>query len=98
MCLLGRPSLAPLFRRQPWERRHLSSSRTYGQLDPKSIADDLLRKFSDGQTFVREQLIDPNQLRLFGLTLDRHYLWKNSESLEEKQPPHGTPLPPGYHL
>ena len=59
-----------------------------------------MSKFSKGQTFVRRQLLDANQLRLFSLMLHRPQLWpeEQSKSLEEEEPKDGTPLPPGYHL
>ena len=49
---------------------------------------------------MRRQLLDPNQLRLFSLTLDRPKLWpgEDSSSLEDEEPKAGTPLPPAYHL
>lgn len=70
--------------------------------DPRAVADAFLSKFSNGQTFVRTQLLDANQLRLFSLTLDRGHLWPSSplpsKNLEEVEPPAGTPVPPAYHL
>lgn len=68
--------------------------------DPKAIAENFLSKFASGQTFVRKQLLDANQIRLFSLTLDRPQLWagSSSESLEDAEPKQGTPLPAGYHL
>ncbi len=71
--------------------------------DPKTVAEAFLGKFSQGQTFVRKQLLDANQLRLFSLTLNRPYLWPGStvrsfKNLEEEEPVEGTPLPPAYHL
>lgn len=83
-------------------RSHFSSSG--GQLssaDPKAIAEQFLAKFASGQTFVRKQLLDANQLRLFSLTLDRAQLWPgsqlNTKSLEDDEPVEGTPVPPAYH-
>lgn len=93
-----RKRLPPVLWRHSLRRQLSFSSRRYGEPDPSRIADDLMRKFSVGQSFVREQLLDPNQLRLFGLTLNRPYLWRNSQSLEIEEPVHGTPLPAGYHL
>ena len=68
--------------------------------DPKATAEAFLAKFAGGQTFVRKQNLDSNQLRLFSLTLDRPQLWtsKASESLEHHEPKQGEPLPAGYHL
>ena len=71
--------------------------------DPRTVAEAFLSKFSQGQTFIRTQLMDSNQLRLFSLTLDRPQLWSGSskqstQSLEEQEPVEGTPLPPAYHL
>ena len=70
--------------------------------DPQAITEAFLSKFSQGQTFVRKQLLDANQLRLFSLTLDRPHLWPGSalisKTLEETEPLPGTPVPPAYHL
>lgn len=68
--------------------------------DPKQITENFLAKFAKGQTFVRKQVLDGNQLRLFSLTLDRPYIWSESSegSLEQQEPKAGTPLPAGYHL
>ncbi|KIV78371.1 hypothetical protein PV11_10093 [Exophiala sideris] len=84
-------------------RTFSSSSRSSKPADPKAIAEAFLSKFSKGQTFVRKQLLDANQLRLFSLTLNRPHLWPSSvssatEVLEESEPLAGTPLPPYYHL
>lgn len=84
-------------------RRNFSSTRgNYSASDPQAVADVFLSKFSNGQTFVRKQLLDANQLRLFSLTLDRGQLWPTSglspQTLEEVEPPEGTPIPPAYHL
>ena len=84
-------------------RRKFSSSRQgLSASDPRAVADAFLNKFSNGQTFVRRQLLDANQLRLFALTLDRPQLWlgstRSSKTLEEVEPPSGTPIPPAYHL
>lgn len=84
--------------------RHFSSSpQSSSSADPTSIAEAFLSKFSKGQTYVRKQLLDSNQLRLFSLTLNRPHLWPSSKStatraLEETEPLSGTPLPPAYHL
>ena len=72
-------------------------------IDPKDVAEGFLGKFSKGQTFVRKQLLDANQLRLFSLTLNRPHLWpgssvRSSKTLEEQEPVEGTPVPPAYHL
>ncbi|KIW17521.1 hypothetical protein PV08_04715 [Exophiala spinifera] len=71
--------------------------------DAKSTAEAFLSKFSRGQTFVRKQLLDANQLRLFSLTLDRPHLWSSSgtsggSTLEDEEPLSGTPIPSYYHL
>jgi len=85
-------------------RRSFSSSlQSFKSADAKSIAEAFLNKFSGGQTFVRKQLLDANQLRLFSLTLDRPHLWSSSKSsatktLEDEEPLDGTPIPPYYHL
>ncbi|KAI1614420.1 hypothetical protein EDD37DRAFT_638218 [Exophiala viscosa] len=84
-------------------RSFSSSARASRSADPKVIAEAFLSKFSKGQTFVRKQLLDANQLRLFSLTLNRAHLWPSSvssstEILEESEPVAGTPLPPYYHL
>lgn len=79
--------------------RYFSSSRTQKeQADPKAIAEAFLSKFAQGQTFVRKQFLDVNQLRLFSLTLDRPNLWPQTSSLADSEPAQGTPLPAGYHL
>lgn len=93
---LGRRSL-PRFP-QTGHREYSISTNRFARPNPAKIAEDLLAKFSPDQVFVREQLLDANQLRLFGLTLNRPFLWGSSESLEEKAPVQGTPIPPGYHL
>ncbi|KEF63275.1 mesaconyl-C4 CoA hydratase [Exophiala aquamarina CBS 119918] len=85
------------------QHRKLSSSRHRSSAgDSRAVADAFLNKFSNGQTFIRRQLLDANQLRLFSLTLDRAHLWpsstRSSKTLEEVEPPSGTPIPPGYHL
>ncbi|KAJ9614902.1 uncharacterized protein PV06_06240 [Exophiala oligosperma] len=84
-------------------RKFTSSNRSMGANNAKSISEAFLNKFSQGQTFVRSQLLDANQLRLFSLTLDRPHLWSSSNSssghdLEDKEPLSGTPIPPYYHL
>ncbi|RVX72225.1 hypothetical protein B0A52_04429 [Exophiala mesophila] len=88
-------------------RRHQFSTTTRCQqsktADPQAIATAFLEKFSNGQSFVRRQLLDANQLRLFSLTLNRAHLWPSSEvlrakTLEEVEPKQGTPVPAGYHL
>lgn len=68
--------------------------------DPKAIAESFLLKFAKGQTFVRKQFLDANQLRLFSLALDRPQLWTGSppRSLEEEEPKDGAPVPAAYHL
>lgn len=77
-----------------------STVRCENSPDPKAIAEGFLSKFASGQQFVRKQLLDANQLRLFSLTLDRPHLWTGSTSgsLEQEEPVQGTPLPAGYHL
>jgi hydroxyacyl-ACP dehydratase HTD2-like protein with hotdog domain len=74
-----------------------STSRRTQQADPRGIADAFISKFASGQTFVRKQFIDANQLRLFSLTLHRPHLWPGSANLENEEPPEGTPVPPAYH-
>ena len=81
--------------------RYFSSSQIQGSAtDPKEIAESFISKFAKGQTFVRKQLLDANQLRLFSLTLDRPELWTGSSErpLEQQEPQDGSPLPAGYHL
>lgn len=79
-------------------RRCFTSTVRRHKADPQAIADAFLSKFANGQTFVRKQLLDANQLRLFSLTLDRPHLWSDlPESLETAEPGPGTPVPPGYH-
>ncbi|UJO18062.1 Mesaconyl-C(4)-CoA hydratase [Fulvia fulva] len=81
----------------------LSDARTFHattslqQKKPEAIAEAFLSKFAHGKEFVRKQLLDANQLRLFSLTSDRTKLWPGSESLEQNEPAAGTPLPAGYH-
>ncbi|KAL6250357.1 hypothetical protein RBB50_002659 [Rhinocladiella similis] len=84
-------------------RKFTSSGCNRGSSDAKSIAEAFLNKFSQGQTFVRKQLLDANQLRLFSLTLNRPHLWSSSSTssngtLEDGEPLSGTPIPPYYHL
>lgn len=69
--------------------------------DPHAVAERFLSKFASGKQFVRKQLLDANQLRLFSLTLDRPHVWTGSSSsgsLEQEEPVQGTPIPAGYHL
>ncbi|KAL2418912.1 hypothetical protein ABEF91_006745 [Exophiala dermatitidis] len=79
-----------------------ASSRRSSSSDAQYVAEAFLNKFSKGQTFVRKQLLDANQLRLFSLTLSRPHLWPSSallsKTLEETEPLAGTPVPAGYHL
>lgn len=81
---------------------HSSLYQRHSSTDARVIADNFLSKFSNGQQFVRQQLLDANQLRLFSLTLDRPHLWPSSallsKDLEEVEPRPGTPIPPAYHL
>src|ERR1700744_3783843 len=86
-------------------RSFSSSTRKWSSspVDPGAVAEAFLSKFSKGQAFVRKQLLDTNQLRLFSLTLNRPYLWpassaRSSKTLEEQEPLEGTPVPPAYHL
>ena len=87
---------------RPTSRPSFSSSTTRkSSQDPQAVADAFISKFAAGQTFVRKQLLDANQLRLWSLTLDRPQLWAGSpseSSLEDAEPVQGTPLPAGYHL
>ncbi|KAF7197742.1 Mesaconyl-C(4)-CoA hydratase [Pseudocercospora fuligena] len=64
---------------------------------PEEIGQAFLAEFGEGQSFVRKQLLDANQARIFSLTLDRQKLWPSSESLIDREPKAGTPLPAGYH-
>jgi hydroxyacyl-ACP dehydratase HTD2-like protein with hotdog domain len=77
-----------------------SRSASTAKPDPRAIADAFLSKFANGKPFVRTQLLDANQLRLFSLTLNRPYLYQSTPgaSLEDEPPKTGTPLPPFYHL
>ena len=83
-------------------RKTFSTSPIHSAVDARVLADAFLSKFSNGQQFVRRQLLDANQLRLFSLTLDRPHLWPSSallsKTLEEVEPLQGTPVPPAYHL
>ncbi|EXJ81299.1 hypothetical protein A1O3_07589 [Capronia epimyces CBS 606.96] len=83
-------------------RSFSSSPKGLSSADAQSVAEAFLDKFSKGQTFVRKQLLDANQLRLFSLTLDRPHIWPRSallsKTLEETEPLPGTPIPAGYHL
>ena len=78
------------------QSRHASSTHS----DPRAVADAFLSKFAAGKLFVRTQLLDANQLRLFSLTLNRPHLYlpATGPSLEDEPPVPGTPLPPFYHL
>lgn len=81
--------------------RHFTTTRPSCHApEPQVIADRFLSKFAHGQTFVRKQLLDGNQLRLFSLTLDRPQLWTgpSARPLEQEEPQQGEPLPAGYHL
>ncbi|KXT00113.1 hypothetical protein AC579_7203 [Pseudocercospora musae] len=78
-------------------RRHFHQSRPSLDKTPEEIGQAFLAKFGEGQSFVRKQLLDANQARLFSLTLDRKQLWPTSESLIDGEPKAGTPLPAGYH-
>ena len=81
--------------------RSFSTTQTQrASADPKAIAENFLSKFAKGQTFVRKQVLDGNQLRLFSLTLDRPHVWSepSPRTLDQEEPKEGTPLPAGYHL
>ncbi|CAK4034523.1 Hypothetical predicted protein [Lecanosticta acicola] len=77
--------------------RSFHHSPSHCQKTPEQIGEAFLSKFANGREFVRKQLLDANQARLFALTLDRTQLWPGSESLDQSEPAHGTPLPAGYH-
>lgn len=79
------------------QHRAFHVSRQCLQKSPEEIGQAFLSKFGEGQSFVRKQLLDANQARLFSLTLNRQQLWPSSPSLVEREPPDGTPLPAGYH-
>lgn len=93
-------NLRTLSRTSPRSRKSFSTSAARCESsDPKAVAEAFLSKFASGQTFVRKQPIDANQLRLFSLMLDRPHVWgTSSSSLEQEEPKQGTPLPAGYHL
>ncbi|EME82704.1 uncharacterized protein MYCFIDRAFT_203369 [Pseudocercospora fijiensis CIRAD86] len=67
----------------------------------ESSAGAALSMTLEGKSFARKQLLDANQARLFSLTLNRPKLWPtkspSSESLIDREPKAGTPLPAGYH-
>ncbi|RMZ87507.1 hypothetical protein DV736_g5266, partial [Chaetothyriales sp. CBS 134916] len=77
--------------------RNFTTSRALTKSDPQAIAEAFISKFASGQPFVRKQLIDANQLRLFSLTLNRPCLWRGSPTLQKLEPTKGTPVPPAYH-
>ena len=81
----------------PSSIRAFHQSSCLQQKTPEQIGEAFLSKFANGQQFVRRQLLDANQARLFSLTLDRTQLWPGSESLDKSEPAEGTPLPAGYH-
>lgn len=85
----------------PWAglRSHFRSKSSIAS-DPRIVAEQFLSKFANGQSFVRTQFLDANQLRLFSLTLHRPYLHQptSGPSLEDEAPKIGSPLPPSYHL
>jgi hydroxyacyl-ACP dehydratase HTD2-like protein with hotdog domain len=98
---LDRSGLSAVRNRQPCRlsaKQSRSASTT--KSDPRAIADAFISKFANGKPFVRTQLLDANQLRLFSLTLNRPYLYRPTAgpSLEDQPPAAGTPLPPFYHL
>lgn len=59
-------------------------------------AQQMLRTF-EGQTRVQRQVLDGHQLQKLSLTLNRRQLHPGLD-VTAGPPPHGTPLPPGYHL
>lgn len=100
--LYGRLTSSASLRLLVRDRKFSSTSQGRSAGGSRAVADAFLNKFSNGQTFVRRQLLDANQLRLFSLTLDRPQLWptsdRSSKTLEEVEPLPGTPIPPAYHL
>lgn len=59
-------------------------------------AQQMLHTF-EGQTRVQRQVLDGHQLQKLSLTLNRPQLHPGLD-VAAAAPPHGTPLPPGYHL
>lgn len=59
-------------------------------------ASQMLRTF-EGQTKTLRQTLDGHQLQKLSLTLNRPHLHPGLD-VTTNPPPHGTPLPPGYHL
>lgn len=59
-------------------------------------AQQMLHTF-EGQTRVQRQVLDGHQVQKLSLMLNRRQLHPGLD-VTEAPPPHGTPLPPGYHL
>lgn len=62
-------------------------------------AQEILQRFGQKPISVREQTLDPNQLRQLSFTLNRPQIHASrASSTSDGQPLDGTPIPPGYHL
>ncbi|KAL3466481.1 hypothetical protein BJX64DRAFT_250153 [Aspergillus heterothallicus] len=90
--------------------RALRFSSSSSSTSASAIATSFLDRFQSLGPQIRTQTLDPNQLRLLSLTLNRPSLFPSSASLSstttdapannatDTEIPAGTPLPPGYHL
>ncbi|KAL2813530.1 hypothetical protein BJX63DRAFT_393998 [Aspergillus granulosus] len=90
--------------------RALRFSSSSSSTSASTIAASFLDRFQSLGPQIRTQTLDPNQLRLLSLTLNRPSLFPSSPPLSstttdaratnatETEIPAGTPLPPGYHL
>lgn len=75
----------------------LSTTSKTSSASASDAAAEIISRFKDSLISVREQVLDANQARLLSLSLGRRSL-HDGLSVEDKAPPTGTPLPPGYHL
>ena len=78
-------------------RRFLSTTTRTSSASASDAVAEILGRFKDSLISTREQVLDANQARLLSLSLGRRSL-HDGLFVEEKAPPTGTPLPPGYHL
>lgn len=78
---------------------HLQTGRCYSTTadSPSTIASNFLARINARGPVKKTQFLDANQLQLFSLTLNRPFV-QPGVSIEDKPPPKGTPIPPGYHI
>ena len=77
--------------------RPLSASTRNSSLKSSEIASEFLGRVQSKGSLSRSQIIDGSQLQRLSQTLNRPNLHPG-QSIMEKVPPCGTPVPAGYHL